>query len=64
MLIFKGDNMKIIKIISNFIEDVFVISGLSLITYATFLISKIAAIYVLGTILLLIGLLLSVKASK
>lgn len=45
--------------ILNYIEDIFIISGLLLIVIATFLVSKIAGIYVLGIILFGIGIFFS-----
>lgn len=46
---------KIIKIIS--IEDVFITSGLLCITIASFLLSEIFGLYILGTILTGLGVL-------
>lgn len=42
-------------LIASFIEDIFILSGLGFIIWATFLLSKIAGIYVLGGILFGIG---------
>jgi len=45
--------------ILKYIEDFFIISGLILIVIATFLLSKIIGMYVLGVVLLGIGIFLS-----
>lgn len=47
---------KIIFGISNFLEDILIFSGLTCIVIATFLLSKIAGIYVLGIALLGLGI--------
>ena len=46
-------------VILNYIEDIFIISGLALIVIATFLLSKIIGMYVLGIILFGIGVFFS-----
>lgn len=43
-------------IILNYIEDIFIVSGLLLIIIATFLVSIIAGIYVLGVVLFGLGI--------
>jgi len=49
--------IKIIKAgIKNYIEDVFILSGLFLIIKTTFYINKLAGLYLLGVILLLLGI--------
>lgn len=42
-------------LILKYIEDIFIISGLTLIVIATFLLSKILGIYVLGGVLFGLG---------
>lgn len=41
--------------IADFIEDICILSGLGFIIWATFLLSKIAGIYVLGACLVIVG---------
>lgn len=42
--------------ISESIEDILILSGLVVIIYTTFLLSKIAGLYATGTVLLLLGI--------
>jgi ABC-type microcin C transport system permease subunit YejB len=42
-----------------FIEDIFILSGLGLIVYQTYLLNRVIAIYLLGSILFIYGLLLA-----
>ncbi|WP_353096219.1 hypothetical protein [Tissierella praeacuta] len=51
--------IKIKKHIVEYIEDIFIISGLILIIIATFLVSKIIGVYVLGFILFGLGVFFS-----
>jgi len=44
------------SVISNYVEDILIISGLMIMIKATFLLSKIAGLYALGGVLLLLGL--------
>lgn len=46
----------VIKKIVNYIEDIFIFSGLVLIVIATFLLSKIIGMYVLGGTLFSLGM--------
>lgn len=50
---------KLIRFIGLFTEDFFILSGLGLIVYQTWLLNEVIAKYMLGFILLIIGLLLS-----
>lgn len=50
---------KTTKFIKNIINELFILSGLSLITYATYLINTIAAMYLLGAVLILFGVFLA-----
>jgi membrane-bound ClpP family serine protease len=50
---------KIIKYILKYIEDILIFSGLILIVIATFLLSKIIGLYVLGLILFGLGIFFS-----
>lgn len=43
------------KFIANYIEDILIFSGLVVITVATFLLSTIVGLYVLGVFLVLLG---------
>lgn len=43
------------KFIANYIEDILIFSGLVVITVATFLLSVIAGLYVLGALLVALG---------
>lgn len=43
------------KFIKNYIEDILIISGLTVMVGTTFFISKIAGFYTLGTVLLGLG---------
>lgn len=59
-----GDNLKCYfkmfkNMILNYIEDLLIISGLLIIVVATFFVSKIIGTYLLGIILLSLGILLS-----
>jgi hypothetical protein len=56
--------MKIAKIIKNYIEDIFILSGLTIIVIATFLISKIIGLYVLGTVLFGLGIYFSISPPR
>jgi len=47
------------KVIKSTIEEIFILIGLSLIVYATYLINVVAALYVAGTVLFLFGLFLA-----
>lgn len=47
--------INILKILSAYIEDFFILTGLFLIIIATFLLSEIIGLYVLGFILIGIG---------
>jgi hypothetical protein len=47
-----------------YIEDFLILSGLGMITWATFRLNSIAGMYVLGFILVFIGLVLSRKFAK
>lgn len=47
---------KIVKFIKNYIEDILILSGLAIIVIATFLVSKIIGLYVLGSILFGLGI--------
>lgn len=51
--------IQIKKYILKYIEDIFIMSGLILVVIATFLLSKIIGVYVLGVILFGIGIFLS-----
>lgn len=47
--------IKILIILSAYIEDIFILTGLFLVILATFLLSKIIGMYILGFILIGIG---------
>lgn len=47
------------NVIKNTIEEIFILIGLSVIVYATYLINLVAALYVLGSVLFLFGLFLA-----
>lgn len=51
------------KELKNFIEEILIIIGLSIIVFATYLLSLVAALYVLGIILFLFGLFLAFAKS-
>mgnify|MGYP001168682900 CR=1 FL=1 len=51
--------LKVRNLVFKYIEDFFIISGLILIVIATFLLSKIIGIYVLGAILFGLGVFFS-----
>lgn len=53
--------IKVLTILGKFAEDLLIASGLMLIILATFRLNEIAGVYVLGFILLLIGLLMARK---
>jgi hypothetical protein len=46
-------------LLASIMEDIFILSGLGFIIWATFLLSKIAGIYILGATLVIIGLYLA-----
>lgn len=50
---------KATKFIGNITNEFFILSGLSLIVYATYRINTIAAMYLLGAVLILFGLFLA-----
>lgn len=50
---------KTTKFIKNIINELFILSGLSLIVVATYQINVLAAMYLLGTVLILFGLFLA-----
>lgn len=54
----------VLVILSKFTEDFFIILGLILIIIATFMLNKIAGMYILGFISLFIGLLVARKTPK
>ena len=56
--------ISILKILSNYSEDFFIFLGLVLIVTATFMINKIAGIYVLGFLLIFIGVLIARKPKE
>lgn len=56
-----GVNM---KFIARFLEDILVLSGLLIIIIATFLISKIAGLYVTGVVLFGLGVYFSIFPLK
>lgn len=56
--------IKVLTILSKFTEDFFIFLGLILIVIATFMINKVAGIYILGFVFLVIGLLLARKPPK
>lgn len=47
------------QFVKNIINEFFILSGLSLIVATTYLINKIAAMYLLGIVLILFGLFLA-----
>ncbi|ERN54320.1 hypothetical protein [Alkalihalophilus marmarensis] len=49
------------KILQNYIEDVLIILGMLLIVFATYLLSYVAAIYVLGAFLFALGIFFAYK---
>jgi hypothetical protein len=51
---------KILELIFKYIEDIFIGSGLTIIVIATFLISRIIGLYVLGIVLTILGILISI----
>jgi hypothetical protein len=57
--IFKSKYITLVKFISTFMAELFVISGAFFIVLATFKINQVAGFYSLGIILLLIGLFLT-----
>lgn len=48
------------KFIKSIVNEFFILSGLSLIVVATYFINVIAAMYLLGTVLILFGLFLAI----
>jgi hypothetical protein len=52
------------KFITKYIEDILIVSGLIVIVKATFLLSKLAGLYCLGGILLVLGVIVSIKPPK
>jgi hypothetical protein len=56
--------IKILIFLGKIAEDFLILSGLIFIISATFMLNKIAGIYVLGFILLFIGLLIARKGGK
>ena len=56
--------INILRVLGKFAEDIFILTGLIFIVVATFMLSEIAGIYVLGIILLLIGLLMARKPKE
>lgn len=52
------------KKLNNYIEDILIIIGMFLIVCATYLLSFVAAIYVLGSFFLLLGVYFSLNPPK
>lgn len=51
----KQINKKMKTILSNIVEDFFILVGLFLIVFATYLINHVASIYALGIVFLILG---------
>lgn len=56
--------INILKVITKYLEDILIVSGLIVIVKATFLLSKLAGLYCLGGILLVLGIIVSIKPPK
>jgi len=56
--------IKILQILSGFTEDFFICIGLLLIVIATFMVNKIAGVYILGFICLGLGILIAIKPPR
>jgi membrane-bound ClpP family serine protease len=53
--------LKVLSILGKYAEDFFIILGLVFIVAASFMISRIFGMYILGLVLLLVGLLMAIK---
>lgn len=56
---FKKKITKITSIVKNIINDFFILLGISTVVYATYRINLTAAIYLVGVLLILLGLFLA-----
>jgi hypothetical protein len=54
----------IFEFLSKYVEDIFIFGGLGVVIFATFKLNWFAGMYILGSILVLFGLILSKKLGK
>lgn len=55
---------KLLKIVSLYIEDIFILIGLIIVIFTTYKISTVVANYLLGAIFVILGLILSKRPPK